>query len=129
MSIEIKDLGATIDKLYALREDRLDHERKVKKMKEEEQDVRNDILQALENSGLEKASGGLATCGIKRSTVPLVTDWDQFHNWIRENNRFDLLQKRIAVVAWREMMEDGKLIVGTEPVSDVDITLTRSSRS
>ena len=127
--IELKDLGATIDKLYALREDRLDQERKIKKMKEEEENFRAQILEALENSGLEKASGGLATCGIKRSTVPLVTDWEMFHAWIRENNRFDLLQKRIAVVAWREMMEDGKLIVGTEAMSDVDITLTRSSRS
>jgi len=129
MTIELKDLGATIDKLYALREDRLDHEKRVKKMKEEEQEFRNQILEALANSGLEKASGGLATCGIRRSTVPLVTDWDKFHGWIRENNRFDLIQKRIAVVAWREMYDDGKLIVGTEPVSDVDITLTKSIRS
>ena len=127
--IELSELGTTIDKLYSIREERLAIERRVKEMKSSEMDLRNKILEALENSGLKKASGAVATCGIKVATIPIVTDWDQVFNYIKNNDRFDLVQKRISVLAWRSTFEEGETVPGTEAVEDIDVTLTKASRA
>jgi len=129
MTLSTTDLGSAIDALYALREMRLCYERKAKELKEEETKARSTILETLEVSGLQKASGQTATCGIKTSTIPIVTDWDEVFNYIKSHDRFDLVQKRISVLAWRETYENEGLIPGTEAVEDVDISLTKSSRS
>lgn len=129
MTLSITDLGSTIDALYAAREMRLDLEKKVKELKSNEQDMRNAILECLSASGLQKASGGMATCGIKRSIIPAVSNWDKVFEYIKDNDRFDLVQKRISVLAWRSTYEEGETIPGTEAVEDVDVSLTKASRS
>lgn len=129
MTSSITDLGAMIDALYALREMRLGIERKAKELKAEEETARGAILDLLEKSGLQKASGAVATAGVKVSTVPIVTDWDQVFTYIKESDRFDLVQKRISVLAWRETFNEGVIIPGTEAVDDVDISLTKASRA
>jgi hypothetical protein len=129
MTLSTTDLGSAIDALYNLREMRLGYERKAKELKQQETEARNAILATLEASGLQKASGQQATCGIKTSIIPLVTDWDDIFTYIKDHDRFDLIQKRISVLAWRETYENEGLIPGTEAVEDVDISLTKSSRS
>jgi len=123
------ELGPKIDALYALREARLDLERKVKTMQEEEFTLRGEILDLLEQTGLQKASGSFATAGIKRAIIPIVTDWDELFRYIAENDRFDLVQKRISVLAWRETHENTEIVPGTAAVEDIDISLTKSSRN
>lgn len=128
MALLTTDLGAAIDKLYQMREERLGVEKRVKEMKAAEQAARNDILQCLEDSGLQRASGGIATAGRTVTTVPIVTNWDALYDYISQNDRFDLLQKRISVTAWRENFDEGHVIPGTESVEAIDISLTRASR-
>jgi hypothetical protein len=125
----MNDIGTKIDALYALREQRLGIEKRVKELKEEELQMRNAIFELLASMGLTKASGAMATAGIKVSQVPLVEDWDKFHDYILETGEFDLLQKRISVTAWRARYDDGVAIPGVSKVEDVDISLTKASRS
>lgn len=129
MTLSTNELGAAIDMLYGLREERLNLERRAKEMKSKEQDLRTEILACLDESGLAKATGHIATAGKKITIIPLVTDWDQVFGYIKEHDRFDLVQKRISVLAWRETLENNELVPGTESVEDIDITLTKASRS
>jgi hypothetical protein len=123
------DIGTRIDALYALREHRLSIEKKVKELKEEELQMRNEIFELLASMGLTKASGAMATAGIKVSQVPLVESWDLLQEYIQETGEFDLLQKRISVTAWRARYDDGVAIPGVSKVEDVDISLTKAGRS
>jgi hypothetical protein len=126
--MKLNELGQGIDSLYALRERRLDIEKQVKEMKQQEYELRNQILMALGESGLAKASGQLATASIRVSTIPVVEDWDSVYKYVAENDRFDLLQKRLSTVAWRDLAESGTLVPGTASVEDTDISLTKSTR-
>ena len=123
------DIGAQIDALYALRQQRLDLTKKVDALKAEETVAREKILETLDGMGLAKASGYMATCGVKLSIEPLVVDWEPVHEYIRVNNRFDLLQKRLSAPAWRDLKDSGILIPGTEAVPVRDLSLTKSTRS
>ena len=122
------ELGLIIDALYALRQKRLELQREVDKLKGEEVSMRETILLMLDQAGLGKASGALATCGITTKIEPVVEDWDEVHNFIRTHNRFDLLQKRLSAPAWRDLRENGELVPGTVEQVVQDVSLTKSSR-
>ena len=123
-----QDIGPVIDALYALREMRLGMQKKVDELKAEELNMRNAIFDKLAALGLTKASGTVATAGIKVSNIPLVEDWDALQEYIKKTGEFDLLQKRISVTAWRARFEEGVEVPGVSKVEDVDISLTRASR-
>ncbi len=122
------DIGNLIDSLYNLRQQRLEVEKDVKALKAREVALRQEIMTVLDESGLAKASGHVATSGIISSVDPLVTDWDEVHAYIRVNDRFDLLQKRLSAPAWRELNAEGILVPGTEPTVVRDLSLTKSTR-
>mgnify|MGYP003547143997 CR=1 FL=1 len=124
----IKELGLMIDEYYEARANRLEAERKIKEMKGVEYQLKEALLDILGEAGLQKASGHIATASIKRSTVPVVEDWDLLHNYVASHNRFDLLQKRISALAWRDMYEAGEEVPGTIAIEDVDLSLTKASR-
>jgi len=121
-------LGEAIDHLYTVRAERLALAKKVKEKQVDEAKAKLDVLKKLGEMGLEKASGKLATAGILTDDVPFIKDWDAIYAYIKENDRFDLIQKRIGVVAWRELYQDGILVPGTEAAVDTDLSLTKSTR-
>ena len=122
------NLGLLIDELYETRQKRLELTKQVNALKTAEVTMRGVILQTLKDMGMSKGTGSLATCGITKSTEPVINEWELVHAYIREHDRFDLIQKRISVPAWRELHESGVLVPGTEPVEVQDVSLTKSSR-
>lgn len=125
----MSNIGTLIDGLYALRSRRLELTKEVENMKSQETTMRQQIIMELDNIGLAKASGTEATVGITMSIQPEIEDWDAVHKYIRENDRFDLLQKRISVVAWRDLInEEGTLVPGTLVTEVRDISLTKAHR-
>ena len=124
-----KTLGEAIDELYQARAARLAKAKEVKELQAEESAAKTAVLQLLKETGLEKASGKLATAGIIKEDVPYIKDWDALYGYIKENDRFDLLQRRIGVVAWRDLFKDNILVPGTEAAVDTDLSLTKSTRN
>jgi len=122
-------LGQAIDSLYEARAARLAAAKQVKELQVLEAKAKAEVLTLLEQSGLAKASGHLATASITTDDVPFVKDWDAVYSFIKSEDRFDLLQRRIGVVAWRDLFKDGILVPGTEAGVDTDLSLTKSTRS
>jgi hypothetical protein len=122
------ELGPAIDMLYETRAQRLALTKEVDELKAHESVLKEELLTLLHEIGLEKASGQKATVGVRRLTVPIITDWEEIHKYIKENDRFDLIQKRLSAPAWRELKEQNVLVPGTEAGTDVELSLTKSTR-
>ena len=122
------NLGELIDDLYTKRAMRLVAQKKTDEAAAIEAVAKTALIEHLQVIGLSKASGSLATASIKSVTIPKVQDWTEIHNWIRVNDRFDMLHKRISEVAWRETLEAGILVPGTESQDDIKLSLTKASR-
>ena len=122
-------LGESIDALYVVRAARLAKAAEVKELAAAEAVAKAEVLKLLTEAGLAKASGMSATASITTEDIPYVKDWDAIHAYIKANDRFDLVQRRIGVVAWRDLYRDGVLVPGTESAVDTDISLTKSKRS
>jgi hypothetical protein len=122
------DLGGAIDKLYALRTERLEIEKSVKALKSEELAMRGNILQMLESAGLDGAKGKAATAAVIYEVVPQVVDWGAFNEYVKENAAFDLYQRRVSVLAMRERWSCDVAVPGVEKFDSVDLSLTRRSK-
>jgi len=121
-------IGQQIDALYMTRQKRLELQSEVEELKEIEAGCRITILDVLQHNGMAKATGLLATVSIKKSIEPITANWEQIHEFIRQENRFDLIQKRLSAPAWRGLLEAGILVPGTEKVEVQDLSLTKSTR-
>ena len=126
--MEAKDLGPLIDELYKMRQRRLELTREVDMMKAEEVKARGEIKALLETVGLVKASGSIATASSTHKVTAQVEDWDEVYKFIVENDRFDLLQRRISEPAWNALYKDGIIVNGTSPIEVWDISLVKSTR-
>jgi len=124
-----KELGTMIDGLYDLRAQRLAIEKQVEELKASETAMKEAILGTLKESGLEGAKGEVATASIQYKIKANVTDWNAVYDYIREQDMFALLQKRLTTTLWAALQEDGITVPGTEPIPVVDLSLTKRKRS
>lgn len=128
MEIKSLDLGTAIDKLYELRSQRLDVEKVIKTMKSDELALRVHIKQMLDSINLDGAKGSAATAAVITSVDPVAKDWLQIYEFIRENDAFDMLQKRLSSMAVKERWESGILVPGIEKFDNWDLSITKRSK-
>ena len=126
--IEDLDLGSAIDQLYAKRAQRLDVEKDVKKLKSEELALRVYIKQLLDKASLEGGRGQSASASIVHQTEPAAKDWLAIYAFIRENDAFDMLQRRLSSVAVKDRWDSGIVVPGIEKFDTWDLSVTKSSR-
>lgn len=119
-------IGATIDLLFKLREQRKEIEAKAAAVKDQEAALESHLMNNFDKSGLDGAKGKLATASITYSDVANVTDWDAVYKHIVKTKSFDLLQKRISVTACRERWADKKVVPGVEINTISTLRLTKA---
>jgi hypothetical protein len=67
-----------------------------------------------EDEGVQWANNEF-TFSVGEAIVPNAEDWEQIHAYITENNALHLLQNRLSVTAYRELLGQGVEIPGTVP--------------
>ena len=120
-----KSIGACIDQLYKLRQQRLEIEKSADEVKQEENALEKHILDSFSKTDLDGAKGKLATAGINRSTVPNVQDWDAFYAYIKQNDAFDMLQRRVSSTAYRERLDNEEVVPGVETYEVIKLSLRK----
>lgn len=118
-------LGAIIDRLFELRTEKSDLNDKIKVIEEEITELKTLLITRLDDEETLKACGKLASVTITSQVVPNVTDWDQVHRYIVENDACYLLEKRLSAAPYRELLASGNPIPGTEPFEKRDISLRK----
>jgi hypothetical protein len=121
-----KTLGAQIDKLYALRTERLAVERKAEGMKADEALIREVILGHLARERAVKASGRAATASAITKVVGRVEDWARVWAYAKEHDAMDLYPRRLNNKAWLDRLEAGEKIGGVERELVIELSLTKA---
>lgn len=126
-------IGQLLDQLAKYRKNKADLDAKVKDVEAAINGLKIEILNALQTAGMSKASSKTLTVTVKQDVVPNVTDWDSFYAYIRKNNYFHLLQRRVSTAAWKELHEQlsakKKEVPGTEAFVKVDLGITTLKQS
>lgn len=116
-------LGAMIDRMHALRLRKREIGREEKEINEQLKALEDGIIAKLDSEDIGSSRGKNATATISEDIVPQIDDWDKVYAFIKENDAFYMLQRRMAVTVYREMIESGQELPGTTPLKKRSISL------
>lgn len=118
------NLQDVITQMLDLRAQRAELNQQDKKLKASYDDLAKQALDLLEDMGVDSASlRNVANVSVTRKNLPSVKDWDEFYRFIRDNEYYHLLQKRVSVPAFDEIWENMGEVPGTERFEDIKINL------
>ena len=120
-----KTLGACADALYEVRQARLDLQKKVDALSEQETALREHIIQTLPKSQASGVAGKLARVTVVTKDVPQVKDWDKLYAHVKKTGQFELLQRRLSDSAFKERQEAGKTVPGVELFRAVTVSINK----
>lgn len=120
-----KTMGACADRLYELRQKRLEMQKEVDKIAAEEAALKEHIINTLPKSEASGVAGKLARVTVITKVVPQVKDWDAFYKYVKKTGEFDLMQRRINDGAIKERWEAGKEIPGVEHFNTVSVSINK----
>jgi len=119
-------VGAAVDLLYERRAARLALERQAEEMKEAEGRLKAHVLELLAKGKQTGAKGKVATAAVTWKRTLIVTDWSKFWAWARQDPLGVYVQRRAAVEATQEWMEQmRKPVPGVDPYDKQDLSLTK----
>lgn len=112
-----------IAKMFEIRERRQAISKEDKELIEEWEGLQAKVLDNLDGQGATRVSSALGTAVITEDLVPQVNDWDALYSYIRDNDAFHMLQRRVATAAYRELREGGHDVPGIAPLKKRSISL------
>lgn len=116
-------VGQAADALHDIRELRLAMQKEVDAVKARELEIENWII---EQCQVDTGGAGLRyRAQVKVETKPRVSDWPLLTNYIYSSGRFDLLQKRLADTAVKEMWDASMAVPGVEKFLAKKVSITK----
>jgi hypothetical protein len=120
-----KTMGACADRLYELRQQRLEVQKTVDKLAAEEAALKEHIINTLPKSEASGVAGKLARVTVVNKVVPQVEDWDAFYKFVKKTGSFDLLQRRLTDQAIKERWEAGKEVPGIKHFTATTVSINK----
>ena len=117
------NLGAAIDKLHGLREEKRNLEAEISKIRKVMEEEEINIFALLEEQDLPGAKGHTATVSITESVVPVLDNDEVFFDHIMKTGDLHLLERRPSVRAYRELRESGEEVPGLRPFTKRTLSL------
>lgn len=120
-----KSVGRCADEYAEVRELRLAMQKEVDTVQKRESELREFIIENLSSGDDTGAAGLKYRAQIKIDIKPTVKDWDKVFDFIVENDRFDLLQKRVSDKAIKEIWGENETVPGIEKINVKTVSITK----
>jgi len=120
-----KQPGACADLPYQLREARLALQHQAERFEKAESALRDYFIASLPKSSQTGCAGKLARVQIEVKPVPQAEDWEKVHSYIRDNDAWELLQRRLNESAVRERWEAEEQIPGVVVFNAKKVSVTK----
>jgi hypothetical protein len=125
-STKPKTIGAIIDSMFVLREQKRGLEAQVKVIDAAIGEEELALMELMESQGLEKGTGKMASVSISTTTsfsFDPVEGFEKFMGYVAKHKYFHLVQRRISEVAVREVFESKGKVPGLVPFEKKKINL------
>jgi hypothetical protein len=120
-----KSIGLCADEYSNVRALRLAMEKLTDGVKARETEIQNHIIDNLSKSDDTGASGLKYRAQIVMKDAVNIGDWNALTGYILENDRFDLLQKRLGEKAVMDLLADGVDVPGVTKMKVPKVSITK----
>jgi hypothetical protein len=118
-------LGAAVDRLFTTRQTRLEDTKIIDGMKAYETAIKDHLIAELPKDDASGVTGLLARAQISTKKVPSVKDWPAFFEYVKENDAWDLLARRVNDTAVAERWDNGETIPGVDAFVLTSVSITK----
>ena len=118
----MKGIGAKVNKLQEIREKIREQEAKTNELKKSYTALSDEVMDEMEENGLDQVRGTKATLSLKKTDVANVLDWEKVYNYIHRHKAYHLMFRRIADAAFREELE----LRGKRGIPGIEVFTRRS---
>jgi hypothetical protein len=118
-------LGELIDHMLAIRDARKDLDKQSADLKQEYDELEQMLLTRLDEEDTTQGRSKTATATVSQMLIPTIEDWEKFEEYVKDNDAFYMLQRRVAAAAFRELNAQGVVIPGIKPMIQKSISLRR----
>lgn len=118
-----KNLAAVADLYKTVRDKRLAIEKEAAKVKEDEGQLREYLINNLPKSKIGGISGKLARVEVQVKEVPMIEDRDAFFKAAKRKGNEDLLTQTLNAAAVRQRWDAGKEVPGVGKHNAVTLSL------
>ena len=101
-----------VDQYISLRAQRLAKEKEAAEIKETEELLKTAIISKAREQELTAVGSKLGIVKVKCSKEPKADDWALVYEHIQKTGQFELLHKRLAILAIKEHVDAGETIPG-----------------
>jgi hypothetical protein len=117
--IKIRDKRAEIKKEF---------EEQDKALKEKLELIESEMLRHMQETGIESIKTAAGTFYRQEEVTPTGSDWDAFYTWVKTNDAFDALERRIKKGFIKEYMEthEGGIPPGVSVYREYVVRVRRS---
>lgn len=126
MAEDALTLAQVADLWHSTRQRRLAAQKQVDTIQEEEQKLKQALINGLRDAGVRAIGGGLGTATLRTKPEPTVTDWDAVYDHIRSTGEFELVYRRINAAAIKERWEAGVEVPGVQSIEVTDISWSKA---
>lgn len=113
-------------RLFEIRSEKAALKDKEKSLSAEADLIEAELLKRMDEQGSTRVSTSLGTAIVTETVLPNVNDWDALYEWIKANDAFHILQRRVSSPAYRELLDTGTELPGTNPYRERSISLRSS---
>ncbi len=124
--MDLAELGQLADKLDAIRAKRIIADKIAASLKSNENQIKAVIITEMEESNLSSVGGKICVLNRAIKKRPIAGDWPKIHEYIRKNDAFDLLHKRLTESAVLLRLDDEVKIPGVNIMEYSHITFAKA---
>lgn len=84
------------------------------------------ILVKLQETGVDRVAYAGYTAKREEAVYGNIKDYDTFIKWVHRNKYWHMLERRLAVLAFREMLGIKGAVPGVEPVTKVKLSFRKN---
>ena len=126
MKLDKMKAGEIVDLLYTTKQERLEIQKKVAELENQEKEIKAWLINNLPKSEASGISGKLARVSIVTKEEPTIVDEKKFRRFINKTKRYELAYKlRPAGAAIKEAWEEGEEIPGIGPFTVVSVSMNK----
>lgn len=119
------ELALKVDAFKAIRDKRLEMQKEVDQLESTERTLRQELVALLQEQGISAVGGKLATVSLVSKTTPTLDDFSAFTDYVRANNAFDLMHRRVSVEAVKARWDAGEHIPGVATITTYDLSVRK----
>lgn len=123
-TVSASEMSLLVDRFIQARRNRLAMQRDVDLLQKEENLLKEQIIADLTRTKIPVIGGQRGTVKLNEKIKPIAGDWPKLYAYVKQEDAFDLLQRRLLESAVKARWDEGITIPGVQEFKVFDLSIS-----